>query len=69
MQPPSDQSSVSFFDSSSGNPDFTIALRGYDRHQVNEHLQRLSTELSQTTSAKSDAEQRLTDAQHRLRSV
>src|ERR671932_389692 len=66
---PSDQSSLSFFDASSGIADFATAIRGYDKHQVNEHLQRLSTELQQTHAGKAEAEQRLTDAQHRLRAV
>jgi cell division septum initiation protein DivIVA len=70
MQPTSsDQPNNSFFDTSNTDPGFTIALRGYDRHQVNEHLARLSTELNQHQSAKSDAEQRLGEAQHRVRAV
>ena len=69
MQPTSEQGNLSFFDSSNTDPGFTIALRGYDRHQVNEHLQRLNTELTQTSGAKTEAEQRLGEAQHRVRAV
>src|ERR1051325_483573 len=69
MQPTPTENNLSFFDSSNTDPGFTIALRGYDRHQVNEHLQRLNTELTQHQSGKSEAEQKLTEAQHRVRAV
>ena len=44
---PQQQSSpLTFFDNANSQPDFTVALRGYDREQVNSHLGRLTAALT-----------------------
>jgi len=65
--PQQQPSPLAFFDNANSQPDFTIALRGYDREQVNSHLGRLNAALHQAQQDRADAEQRMNDAQRRLR--
>lgn len=44
-------------------PDFTVSLRGYDRQQVEEYVQRLTLDLDQALRRAADAEQRAASPQ------
>src|SRR5215831_13120568 len=59
------QSSLTFFDNANSQPDFTVVLRGYDRAQVDDYVQRLNAGLAQSEAARAEAEQRLNDAVRR----
>ena len=61
------QPSLSFFDNANEQPDFTVVLRGYDREQVTNEVQRLKALINQKEVERSEAERRMTDAQRRVR--
>ena len=61
------QSSLTFFENANSQPDFTVVLRGYDRPQVDDFVQRLNAALVQSEAARAEAEQRLNEAQRRGR--
>src|SRR5690606_21015974 len=61
------QSSLTFFENANSQPDFTVVLRGYDRPQVDDFVQRLNAALAQSEAARAEAEQRLAEAQRRAR--
>ena len=61
------QSSLTFFDNANSQPDFTVVLRGYDRPQVDDFVQRLNAALAQSEAARAEAEQRLNEASRRAR--
>ncbi len=61
------QSSLTFFENANSQPDFTVVLRGYDRPQVDDFVQRLNAALAQSEAARAEAEQRLNEAQRRAR--
>ncbi len=42
------QPSLTFFEQANSQPDFTVVLRGYDRAQVDDFLQRLNAALAQS---------------------
>src|SRR6185369_4716017 len=63
------QSSLTFFDNANSQPDFTVVLRGYDRPQVDDFVQRLNAALAQSEAARAEAEQRLGEAQRRHRAA
>src|SRR5262245_25356676 len=65
--PQQQDSNLAFFDNATAPHDFTVALRGYDRQQVDTYLQRLTAALTQSEQARAEAEQRMNDAQRRLR--
>ncbi len=56
-----------FFENANSQPDFTVVLRGYDRPQVDDFVQRLNAALAQSEAARAEAEQRLNEAQRRSR--
>ena len=58
---------LTFFENANSQPDFTVVLRGYDRPQVDDFVQRLNAALAQSEAARAEAEQRLNEAQRRLR--
>src|SRR5690625_2844746 len=60
-------SSSTFFDNDQSVPEFPVQLRGYDRHQVDDYIQKNLAKLTQTEQHRTEAEQRMTDAQRRLR--
>src|SRR5262245_17508140 len=64
---PQQPSSLSFFENANSQPDFTVVLRGYDRNQVDDFVQRLNAHLAQTKAAHAEAEQRMNDSQRRTR--
>ena len=64
---PQPQSDVAFFDGANTQADFTVVLRGFDREQVTAHLGRINAQLIQSEQARTEAEQRMNDAQRRLR--
>src|SRR5437773_10850939 len=64
---PQQQSSLTFFENANSQPDFTVVLRGYDRPQVDDFVQRLNAALGQSEAARAEAEQRLAEAQRRTR--
>ncbi|MGH3742483.1 MAG: DivIVA domain-containing protein, partial [Micromonosporaceae bacterium] len=41
------QPSLSFFEAANQQPDFTVVLRGYDRAQVDSHVERLNALIAQ----------------------
>ena len=51
------QSSLTFFENANSQPDFTVVLRGYDRPQVDDFVQRLNAALAQSEAARAEAEQ------------
>ena len=55
------QSSLTFFENANSQPDFTVVLRGYDRPQVDDFVQRLNAALAQSEAARAEAEQRLNE--------
>src|SRR5215510_7460708 len=59
------QSSVTFFENANSQPDFTVVLRGYDRPQVDDFVQRLNAALAQSEATRAEAEQRLAEAVRR----
>ena len=63
------QSSLTFFENANSQPDFTVVLRGYDRPQVDDFVQRLNAALAQSEAARAEAEQRLNEAQRRARNA
>ena len=65
---PQQPTSLSFFDANA-TPDFAVALRGYDREQVNKHIALMQQELAQARTAREEAERHLSDAQRRLRAA
>ena len=65
---PQQQSSVDFFQNGSdGQGEFSVVLRGYDRNQVDSHIQRLMMQSQQAAQARDEAEARLNEAQRRAR--
>src|SRR6476620_2840458 len=64
---PQQQSSLTFFENANSQPDFTVVLRGYDRNQVDDFVQRLNAALAQSETARAEAEQRLGEAQRRAK--
>ena len=65
--PQQQDQNLAFFDTANSQHDFTVVLRGYDRHQVDGHIGRLLAALNQSEAARGEAEQRMNDAQRRLR--
>jgi len=65
--PQQQQPSLSFFETANTQPDFTVVLRGYDRAQVDDFIQRLNSLIAQKEAERSEAERRMTEAQRRLR--
>ena len=65
--PQQQDANLAFFETANSQHDFTVVLRGYDRHQVDGHLGRLVAALNQSEQARGEAEQRMNDAQRRLR--
>ena len=61
------QSSMTFFENANSQPDFTVVLRGYDRPQVDDFVQRLNAALAQSEAARAEAEQRLAEAVRRAK--
>ena len=66
-QQPQQPSSLAFFDDASGGTEFSVVLRGYDRAQVDGHVQRLTAAITQAEQARAEAEQRMNESQRRLR--
>src|SRR5256885_12029221 len=66
-QQPQQLSNGAFFDDASGGQEFSVVLRGYDRQQVDGHVQRLTAAISQAEQARAEAEQRMNESQRRLR--
>jgi len=50
------QSSLTFFENANSQPDFTVVLRGYDRPQVDDFVQRLNAALAQSEAARAEAD-------------
>src|SRR6266545_274837 len=65
--PQQPQSNLAFFDNANPPQEFSVVLRGYDRTQVDDAVQRLATNLNKAEMARVEAEQRLNEAQRRLR--
>src|SRR3954465_9783008 len=65
--PQQQDQNLTFFETANSQTDFTVVLRGYDRHQVDGHLGRVVAALNQAEQARGEAEQRMNDAQRRLR--
>ena len=61
------QSNLAFFDGASHATEFSVVLRGYERHQVDDFVQKREAALHQAEQARAEAEQRMNDAQRRLR--
>src|SRR5436305_14285383 len=64
---PQPQVLLAFFDDASGVQEFSVGVRGYDRAEVDGHVQRLTAAITQAEQSRAEAEQRMNESQRRLR--
>src|SRR5689334_25260467 len=66
MQSDIDAQLSNFFEDSTPPREFDVVLRGYDRHQVEEHIKQLDNEVRQSREQTSAMQRELSDAHRQL---